>query len=189
MFLRRPPSSQDVKRFIAASRDLPLSYDPVGLADGRPPGFAVDEQIAVIGRGMAAFKRATAALAEWRHFDLTWLHVLPTGAPIEPGTVVAIVVRHLGFWSMNGCRVVYSVGARSGPEFGFAYGTLTNHAEMGEEVFKVFFQPDTEDVSYLIRAVSRPRAPLARLGYPVTRAFQLRFRRDSARAIRAAIAG
>ena len=30
--------------------------------------------------------------------------------------------------------------------FGFAYGTLTNHAESGEELFEVFLDPATGDV-------------------------------------------
>jgi uncharacterized protein (UPF0548 family) len=58
-----------------------------------------------------------------------------------------------------------------------------NHAECGEEMFQVSLEPQTGAVSYSIRAVSRPRALLARLGYPVTRSFQARFRRDSAAAM------
>jgi uncharacterized protein (UPF0548 family) len=64
---------------------------------------------------------------------------------------------------------------------------LTNHAECGEEVFEVRLDPATGEVTYRIRAVSRPRAPLARLGYPLTRMLQARFRRDSAAAVRRAI--
>jgi uncharacterized protein (UPF0548 family) len=107
---------------------------------------------------------------------------------VTVGTVVVVLVRHLGFWSLNGCRVVYLVGAADGPEFGYAYGTLTNHAESGEEIFKVSLHADTQEVSYSIRAVSRPRAPLARLGYPITRVLQARFRRDSASALARAVA-
>ena len=103
-----------------------------------------------------------------------------TRAAVVPGTVVAVLVRHLGFWSLNGCRVVYGIAGDDSREFGFAYGTLTNHAEIGEEMFTVSLRPRTGEVSYLIRAVSRPRALLARLGYPVTRSLQARFRRDSA---------
>ena len=70
-------------------------------------------------------------------------------APVAAGTVVAVLIRHLGFWSLNGCRVVYSVGGFDGEaRFGFAYGTLTNHAESGEELFEVFLDPQTEDVMY-----------------------------------------
>ena len=67
--------------------------------------------------------------------------------------------------------------------FGFAYGTLTNHAEAGEEVFEVCLDPETDEVRYRIRATSWPRAMLARVGQPVVRALQARFRRDSAAAM------
>ena len=93
---------------------------------------------------------------------------------------MAVLIRHLGFWSLNGARVVYEVGGRTeGPRFGFAYGTLANHAEAGEELFEVFIDPTTGDVVYRLRAASRPRATLARLGMPIVRALQARFRRDS----------
>lgn len=189
MFLLRRPSAQDVESVLAASRDLPLSYAPIGLARHGSAGFNVDEQIAVVGSGEAAFARATTALLEWRQFDLGWVELFPKRASTAPGTVVVVAVRHLGFWSLNGCRVVYPVGARGDRTFGLAYGTLTNHAESGEEIFQVSFQPETGEVSYLIRAVSKPRAALARLGYPVTRAFQARFRNDSAHALRRAMSG
>jgi uncharacterized protein (UPF0548 family) len=183
MFLRHRPSPLEVEAFIAASRQLPLSYAPIGLAGRDEARFHVDEQEVVIGLGKAAFDRAKVALTKWRHFELGWVEVFPRQAAVAPGTVVAVLVRHLGFWSMNGCRVVYEIAGDDSREFGFAYGTLTNHAEIGEEIFKVSLRPRTGEVSYLIRAASRPRALLARLGYPVTRSLQARFRRDSAAAI------
>ena len=188
MFLGHRPSPAEVEAFIAASRQLPLSYEPVGLARQDRPGFQVDEQEVVVGQGEAAFERAKIALTKWRHFELGWVEVFPASAAVAPGTVVAVLVRHLGFWSMNGCRVVYAIAGDS-RELGFAYGTLTNHAERGEEIFKVSYRPVTAEVTYLIRAASRPRALLAVLGYPVTRSLQARFRRDSAAAIARAIAG
>jgi len=109
----------------------------------------------------------------WKHFDLDWARICPEGAPIEIGTTVAVLVRHFGFWSLNGCRVLYFLGDRShGSTFGFAYGTLANHAERGEEIFEVSLNRASQAVTYRIRAVSRPRAVLARLGYPATRMLQ-----------------
>jgi uncharacterized protein (UPF0548 family) len=189
MFLGHRPSPQEVQAFIARSCDLPLSYEPVGLAERGSAGFHLDVQDAVVGRGEAAFERAKVALTEWNHFDLGWVEVFPTLAGVAPGTVVAVVVRHLGFWSMNGCRVVYSIANDDPREFGFAYGALTDHGESGEEIFKVSLRPSTGEVSYTIRAASRPRALLTWLGYPVTRWLQARFRRDSAAALARAIAG
>ncbi len=185
MFLAHRPTSSEIDNFLQQSRDLPLSYNPVGISKEPPRGFSVDTAEAVIGQGQAAFRRAQQALREWRQFDFGWVELLPRGASTECGTVVAVLVHHIGLWSLNGCRVVYSIDDES--RYGFAYGTLTNHAEMGEEIFEVSFEPLSENVSYKIRAVSKPRAALARLGYPYVRLCQSRFRKDSIAAMRRAI--
>jgi uncharacterized protein (UPF0548 family) len=190
MFLPTRPSSQAIERFLRDSQDLPLSYDQVGLARGSPVDYDLDESSAIIGRGEAAFERAKAALSAWKHFDFSWVEVSPPAASIAPGSVVAVLVRHLGFWSLSGCRVLYTLGDRAlGPTFGFAYGTLVNHVEQGEEIFEVSLRPGTLEVVYRIRAASRPRAVLARAGYPIARFLQARFRRDSGQAMRDAVEG
>jgi len=188
MFLIRRPSHDEISEFLDRSRDLPLSYDPVGIARQSPVGFNADLASAVIGHGQQTFERAKNALAQWRHYEMGWVELFPHGASIEPGTVVAVLVRHLGLWSLNACRVVYGVGDRqTGSSFGFAYGTLTNHAELGEEIFEVILAPESGEVVYRIQAVSKPRATLARIGYPFARYFQERFRRDSTSTLRRAI--
>ena len=188
MFLIRRPSDQKIDEFLEQARDLPLSYEPVGIAKQSPQGFIADLASAVIGRGRETFERAKKALAEWRHYELGWAELFPRGAAIEHGTVVAVLVYHLGFWSLNGCQVVYGIGdLYNESSFGFAYGTLTNHAELGEEIFEVLMETETEDVIYRIQAVSKPRAALARIGYPIARYYQERFRRDSISALRRAI--
>jgi uncharacterized protein (UPF0548 family) len=157
-----------------------LSYGPIGIAKDSSRGFKVDEARAVIGQGFTAFTTAKNALRNWKQFDLGWVELYPQNAPLETGTVVAVLVRHLRFWSLNGCRIVYLTGDDNDQTaFGFAYGTLGNHAELGEEIFEVSFDPESHEVSYRIRAVSKPRAALALAGYPITRLFQARFRRDS----------
>lgn len=185
MFLTHRPTSSEIENFLDQSRELPLSYHPVGIAKDGPAGFRFDTASSVIGRGAAAFARAQRALQEWRQFELSWVELFPHGAPTETGTVVAVVVHHLGFWSLNGCRIVYSVGDGQS-SFGLAYGTLTNHAEMGEEIFEVSMT-ESEEVAYKISAASQPRALLARIGYPYTRLSQARFRRDSMAAMKRAI--
>jgi len=184
MFFARRPSGRIIERFIAESQELPLSYRPIGIARTAPAGYSIDETIVSIGRSQTDFDRAKAALVRWTHFDIGWVELFPPTASVEPGTVVGVLVHHLGFWSLNGCRVVYGVGDGESTRFGFAYGTLINHAEAGEEIFEVSRQPETSNVVYRIRAVSRPRAALARLGYPFTRALQARFRRESAEAMK-----
>lgn len=186
MFVTRRPTELEIEKFIDQSRDLPLSYAPVGIGKQSPAGFKLDCLAGIVGRGKNAFDLARRALTEWRHFDLGWVELYPRAAPVEPGTTVAVLIRHAGLWSLNGCRVVYSVGD-AGVSAGFAYGTLANHAEMGEEIFQVSIAADSEAVTYKIRAVSRPRAALARIGYPYVRFCQSRFRRDSLVAVRRAV--
>ncbi len=178
MFFVRRPSREAIDRFVRESQELPLSYGPVGIVNGETPCRDLDEAIVTIGRGRTDFDRARAALMAWKQFDIGWVETFPRHAPVEVGTVVAVLIQHLGFWSLNGCRVLYNVGGDG--RFGFAYGTLTNHAESGEELFDVFLDSESDEVRYRIRATSKPQAALARIGQPIVRALQARFRRDSA---------
>ena len=190
MFFLRRPSSREIERVITDSEHLALSYAPVGIVSSPPRHFDRDDTRAIIGHGRADFERARAALIDWKQFKVGWAELFPDRAPIKPGTVVVLLVRHLGFWSLNGCRVVYLVGeADPDHRFGFAYGTVSNHSEMGEEIFEVILDSTTGDVRYEIHAVSRPKAPLARLGYPIARMLQARFRRDSVDAMGRAVRG
>jgi uncharacterized protein (UPF0548 family) len=120
-------------------------------------------------------------------FEMSWLELCWPNVPIVAGSTVAVVVHHLGFWSLHACRIVYTIEERGAVErYGFAYGTLSDHAEMGEERFTVEFQTSDETVWYDIYAFSRPR-PLARLAYPFTRALQERFASDSKKAMHRAV--
>ena len=187
MFLVRRPSPDHIDRFLRESQALPLSYSPTGIVYANALREDLDEATAVIGHGKAAFERARAALMAWKQFAIGWVETFPPAAPLVSGTVVAVLIRHLGFWSLNGCRVLYRVGSLDdGAQFGFAYGTLTNHAESGEELFEVFIDPKTDEVIYRIRAISRPQATLARLGQPIVRVLQERFRAHSAVAMKRA---
>lgn len=196
MFLLRRPSPSDVERFLRASRDLPLSYGPPGIlgTDLHSSDVAAlkaergrrDEVIVAVGEGEEDFDRARRALVEWTHFDLGWVEIFPPQATIHTGSVVAVLIRHLGFWSLNGCRII-AVSEAEPARFGFTYGTLPNHAEAGEELFEVFLE-STGLVMYRIRARSWANAPLARVGQPIVRLLQERFRRDSISRMRRAIA-
>jgi uncharacterized protein (UPF0548 family) len=66
----------------------------------------------------------------------------------------------LGFIDIT-CRVVELVDEPD--RFGFAYGTLPTHAEIGEESFIVHRGP----LRFAVEAVSRPAHPLARLAPPI----------------------
>ena len=120
-------------------------------------------------------------------FDMPWIDLCWPDTPIEPGATVAVLVSHLGFWSLNAARIVYVIDDRGSSEgYGFAYGTLPDHMERGEERFTVEFNTDDQTVWYDIYALSRP-STLARLAYPLARTLQKRFARDSGAAMQTAV--
>ena len=113
-------------------------------------------------------------------FSMPWVSLYWPSAPIRVGTDVAVSVRHFGFYSLNACRIVYVVDEeRPTKRFGFAYGTLAEHAESGEERFMVEWNRDEDKVWYDIRGFSRPQKMLARLGHPLSRLLQKRFAHGS----------
>jgi uncharacterized protein (UPF0548 family) len=185
VFLRKRPSEQDVAAFLVRARESRLTYEPVGLSQLSPPGYKIDEHRVRIGAGKETLELAKAALDAWAPFHLAWVEFHPSRPKPEVGCDVAIAVRHVGFWSLNACRVVgrFPVDAGDG-RHGFFYGTLEEHAESGEELFAVERDPSDDSVWYRIRAVSRPRAALAKFGYPVSRRLQQKFRDDSAKVMK-----
>lgn len=97
------------------------------------------------------------------------------------------MVQHLGFYSLNAARIVYVVD-ENGPiaRYGFAYGTLAEHAARGEERFTVEWDRSEDRVWYKILAFSLPQKTLARLGYPVSQVLQRKFANASKAAMVAA---
>jgi uncharacterized protein (UPF0548 family) len=185
MFLLRKPSDFQIRAFVTAQRQSKLSYGPVGITrEAAPPGYTVDHNRVLLGSGAECFDAAVAAIRRWKMFDLGWVNLFFNETPIEAGETVAVVINHLGFWSMNACRIVYVIEEHG--RYGFAYGTLAEHAERGEERFMVERNHQDDTVWYDILALSQP-GPMARLGYPVTRRLQKRFARDSKEAMRRAV--
>jgi uncharacterized protein (UPF0548 family) len=181
MFTLTEPSADDVKRFIATQSALPFSYAEVGATLASPPtSYTVDHNRIQIGSGVGVYERAVEALKQWRQFDLGWVTLVPRGVKLEKGATVAVKTRTGGLWSLSAARVVYMV-AEEVPlrRFGFAYGTLPDHVEQGEERFLIEWDTNDNAVWYDILAFSKPRHPLVRLGFPYARRLQKRFVRDS----------
>ena len=93
----------------------------------------------------------------------------------------------MGLCVLNACRVVYVVEEEQPiRRFAFAYGTLPEHAESGEERFLVEWQKD-DSVWYDIFAFSRPNQLFSRIAYPYVRSKQRQFAKDSMLAMKAAV--
>ncbi len=190
MFTLRRPDPSAIRAFRQAQSRLPFSYAEVGATRASPPaGWDFDHGRVEIGRDDAAWERAKAALSAWTMFDIGWVELHPlerSDAPIEVGTTVALLVKKFGLWSLNAARIVYVIDEPL--RFGFAYGTLPDHVERGEELFQVERTSDGL-VFYDVQAFSQPNALVARLAKPWMRRWQKRFGIDSRRAMLRAARG
>ncbi len=176
------PDESRMRAFLAAEKGRPFSYRETGRTalDTPVPGYNNDLNFIDLGRGEAVWQAGKEAIRQWKMFPGGWARIFPAIPPIQEGETVAMIARVLGFWWLNSCRIVYVLD--NARQFGFAYGTLPAHVEQGEEIFMVEKLPDGT-VRYVIKAFSRPRHWLARLGYPLARAHQRKFVRDSKRSV------
>jgi uncharacterized protein (UPF0548 family) len=176
-----PPTAEQLHALIEKNKHAPFSYAAVGATrDGPlPPGYHVDRNRVRLGAGQDVFEKAKRGLSSWAMFDLGWVSTFPHHVDVQPGSVVAVVVSHFGFWSVNLSRIVFVEDPSS-----FAYGTLAEHAESGEEKFSVIWNASDDSVWYDIVAFSKPNHALAKIGYPLARLLQKRFARDSVAAMK-----
>jgi uncharacterized protein (UPF0548 family) len=187
-YLRRP-TEQFIRKFLDQQQQEAFSYPEVGSSrDGAPAGYDNDHNRILLGKGSAVFAAARDAIRRWQMFPGTWAVIEPSNTPIQEGKAVAMLIHVFGLWWLNACRIVYVLEeTQPTRRFGFAYGTLPRHIEQGEERFSVEWHAD-DTVWYDLRAFSRPRFWLVRLGYPVARRLQRRFVRDSQAALLRAVA-
>ena len=190
MLTLRKPTDAGIRCFLEEQAKLEFTYAAVGATANEPPaGYVVDHTRVELGEGGVVFRAACAALRRREQFRLGWVDAVPAETPIRVGANIAVVARASGVWAMNASRIAYVVD-EAGPitRFGFAYGTLPDHVETGEERFLIEWDRADNRVYYDILAFSRPRHVLARLGYPMVRRMQKKFGRDSVAAMLRAVA-
>lgn len=190
MYLLSKPSPERTRAFIESQSQCDFTYESIAATrtGQTPAGFVVDHNRTRLGFGQTCFDAATGALQEWQHYRFDWIELHRPAEPVASGQTVAVLARALGLWVLNACRVVY-VLREDQPlrRFAFAYGTLPEHAESGEERFQVEWHTEDDSVWYDILAFSRPHQWPVRLGYPYTRHKQKQFARDSMRAMQTAV--
>ena len=171
------PTKEQLEDFLKKSRKLSFSYKEVGATKTDfPKGYDHDINEIEIGYGEEVWQAAKNAIRNWKMFPGVWADIWPRDTPIEKGKVVVMIVRVFGLWWKNSCRIVYTFDEPN--RFGFAYGTLTNHIEKGEEIFFVE-KDDKGRVFYKIQAFSTPRIWLVKLTYPIGRFLQRKFVKES----------
>lgn len=142
---------------------LPLTYSEVGATAGTlPQGYHHVHESAVIGRGRKRFDEAAQAVMRWGMLRGAGARVEPTTEVAEVGSEVIV---RLGPVRVP-CRVVYVVDEPN--HRGFAYGTLPGHAETGEELFAVRYDPTSDAVTAEVIAFSRHGTWWSRLAGPFT---------------------
>lgn len=191
MFRIAKPDRGAIDAYLAAWSAQKFSYLEIGKSrEGAAvlPGYNVDHNRIQLGAGRESFERAKRAVRAWKMFEMGWIELCWPSAPIEAGTNVAVLALHLGFWSVNPCRIVYALDEKDGAveRYGFAYGTPKGHGAVGEERFSVEFHAADGSVWYDLYAYSRPGV-IARIGSPFTRALQQRFALDSKAAMLTAV--
>lgn len=191
MFLITKPTEDAIRQFIKQQKGGSFSYEQVGISrdGGKPDGYTADHNREQIGKGRLAFERAKTAIRQWKMFDLSFTELYFDNTPIEVGQTVAILIKHFGFWSLNAARIVYTLDESTNEmeRFGFAYGTLDEHGERGEERFTVEHHKTDESVWYDLYAFSQPQHILAKIGYPLSRYLQKEFARQSKLAMKKAV--
>lgn len=186
MFLLSKPDSNAIDSFLRDRGTDVFSYAEIGGTAGTPPaGYDIDHNRILLGQGEQAFERAKFAIRSWKMFEVPGLQLIRPDTPIEPGRDVVLFASHLGFYSLNSCRIVYVIDESD--RYGFAYGTLTEHVEIGEERFTVELDRETGEVWYDILAFSRPGHILVKFGYPYGRYLQRRFAVESKAAMLRAV--
>jgi uncharacterized protein (UPF0548 family) len=191
MFLLTKPSQTKIDNFIVAQSNLNFSYPEVGETKTRaaPEGYPINQLRERLGEGKQIFTKAVAALRSWQMYATGWTELHPPNASVENGAVVVMLVNHLGFWSLNPCRIVYASEEETARfcKNSFAIGTLPAHSETGEERFAIEWNKQTNAVYYELYAFARAQNWMAKIGFPFVPLFQKRFAADSFKAMSAAV--
>jgi uncharacterized protein (UPF0548 family) len=158
--------------------DLSFTYPEVGATAGPPPpGYHHLHASAVIGHGRTRFEEAATDVMRWGMLRGAGLHVDATTDVAVVGSEVIVGLGPL----RAPCRVVYVVTEPN--RRGFAYGTLPGHAETGEELFAVRYDPIGEAVHAEVSAFSRHGTWWSRLAGPITSLAQRRISKRYLRAL------
>jgi uncharacterized protein (UPF0548 family) len=186
MFSLQQPSKSQIGDYLARQAGQPFSYDLVGCTREQPSarrGWKIDHHRVQLGQGPELFARARDAIDTWQMFPAEIATVFGHESPRD-NLLVAILYRvsFLPLWLLMPARVVYTINGtitRVGQlidRYGFAYGTLPDHPERGEERFLIEWSHSDDAVHYDLLAISQPRHFLARAAFPFTRHEQARFR-------------
>lgn len=157
---------------VEALQVAPLTYAPVGgtaTLAAAPAGYAWLRRTTPVGCG---FDEAVERLMTWGVHERAGLRVRASADRVALDEVVEMRIPWLPGVRIP-CRVVRLI--ETPDEVGFAYGTLPDHPESGEESFVV--SRAGSRVEFTITAFSHPATWPARVATPLARRGQELFTR------------
>ena len=171
------PNEQQLATYLHQQYEDELAYTEIGDSiDQQPHGYDLDYNYRILGQGEAIWSAAKKAIINWQQYPKPWTNIYPEKPSLKVGETVVVLFRVVGLWWINSARIVCTFDEVD--RFGWAYGTLKDHVERGEECF--WIERDAMgEVSYHIRAFSQPAYWMARIGYPLARRWQRQFVKDS----------
>jgi uncharacterized protein (UPF0548 family) len=136
-----------------------------------PLGFHGATHQRLIGHGVEEFHRATDALRQWLAHERSGVQPF-NRPPLTVGETVLLVLPLALAELRIACRIVDTIDTPK--EFGFSYGTLPCHPEVGEEQFLITLLPN-DQVMFTITVFWKPAIWLARLAGPIATLMQRRY--------------
>ncbi|HEY9730844.1 MAG TPA: DUF1990 domain-containing protein [Drouetiella sp.] len=190
MFLTHKPTEAELSEFLVLQSRLNVGYAGYGMTsfgkNHAQAGYRKHFVQTTLGFGQRIFDAACDQMKSWRHFSLNWILLFPSQPTFAPDTTLVVCANHFVLWSMNACRIVYTVddSTKEKRRFGYAYGTLPDHVEQGEESFIIEWNKLTNAVTYQILAYSKPNHLLVSMFWPAAVLIQDHFREQSLAAFR-----
>ncbi|MBF0447659.1 MAG: DUF1990 domain-containing protein [Magnetococcales bacterium] len=188
MFSLKKPSYQEAEAFVLSQQNKSFTYPEVGETRLGPyaehhPLFNRYRRVHrrfLMGEGIETYERLKRAFLDWQMFALGWVELHRSNIPIEEKALVGIISQVMGVWSINVCRLIYTIDETTPLiRFGLGYGTLPGHAIRGEERILIEFNPESGDVFYEIYSFSAESQLIARITAFRLRSLQDRFARES----------
>lgn len=153
-------------------QDRKLSYEEVGATKlALPKGYTIDRYSLILGKGSEIFNKSIKGYKDGVSHRGAGLTITPKDFQFIEGASALFSMKIGPFTLVFPDRIVYM--SQTENEFKCAYGTIEGHPESGEELFSITLK-ENEDVVFEIICFSKIVAPLARLGYPVSRFLQKR---------------
>ena len=168
------PSPEELSRVLAEQESASVTYAEVGATQSGalPDGYQHDRYSRGLGNGDAVFAAACDGLRAWACHEGAGIPRVPAVPELREGVTLVQALPVGPAYVPAACRIVWTLDEPD--RFGFAYGTLPQHPESGEEAFIVVRDPADDSVRLDIVVFSKARHPLARLGWFVGRQIQVR---------------